>query len=92
MYSKAEVDSVWINYYPRMIPMKVSHPKDSIPETPLYRLVLIANKEWSQTNVLSWDDFIPVHAGDIGCGVELGVAKGLCLCKGLVKAKTSPVH
>ena len=73
VYSKAEVDSVWFNYYPRMIPMKVSPPKDSISETPLYRLVLRANKEWSETNVLSWDDFIPVHAADIGSNSTISI-------------------
>lgn len=73
VYFKAEVDSVWINYYPSMIPMKVSHPNDSIPDTPLYRLVFRANKEWSQTNVLSWDDFIPIHAADIGSNSTISI-------------------
>jgi len=64
-YSMAEIDSVWLNYYHTMIPMKVTPRTDTIPRDPLYRLVFRTHKKWSKTDTLTWNDFIPVLSGEI---------------------------
>ena len=64
-YSMAEIDSVWLNYYHTMIPMKVTPRTDTIPDDPLYRLVFRTHKQWSETDTLTWNDFIPVFSGEI---------------------------
>ena len=73
VYSRAEIDSVWIQYYPRIIPMKVTPRTDTIPDDPLYRLVFKARKQWSETDTLSWDDFIPVLASEIGSNSTISI-------------------
>ena len=66
VYSMAEIDSVRIHYFPIPLYIKRGTQMDTISQTPLYRLVSRWKKEWSETPVLSWDDFIPVDSREIG--------------------------
>ena len=66
VYSLAEIDSVRLHYSHLQFAMKLPDHSDSITSTPLYRLVFQKGKEWSETDALSWDDFIPVSADEIG--------------------------
>ena len=74
VYSLAEIDSVLLRYSYQHIPMKVPARADSITESPLYRLMFRANREWSGTDALSWDDFIPVSADDTGSNSTVSIS------------------
>lgn len=66
VYSLAEIDSVRLHYGHLQFAMKLPAHTDSITDTPLYRLVFQRMKKWSDTDALSWDDFIPVSADETG--------------------------
>lgn len=66
VYSLAEIDSVRLHYGYLQFAMKLPNHSDSITDTPLYRLVFQNKKQWSETDPLSWDDFIPVSANETG--------------------------
>ena len=75
----AEIDSVWIHYFPIQYAMKRNAQMDSITDSPLYRLVSRWHKEWSETSVLSWDDFIPVDASEIGSNSTISITASVSM-------------